>query len=325
MRRTLLCVLLSLVLCAAAPLSFAEERAVSGFVMEVQNFAEMEQRFRERGFSGDVSSVALSYTQTFALAIEEAVRLMPDVSLQMQEAAELVEDTDQMVSAVQYLLEVALLLQENFPDVFVFNMEMAQAHAETGFGYAIAEPELWLWAANAQGVMLPIYFHDETTGELVDGVYLLNVINSANGGVYYALYNDVETVVEYLMSVELNSGSSLFQQTVIQWYIDNFVEQGTSEAEGGNAPDAGDISETTTPESAKDTDTQDYIGFAKVTASGSANVRKAGNGESEVVGAVIEGSSYKVLSIDENGWYELLLSDGATGFISPKLVKFTER
>lgn len=316
-----LCVLLSLMLCVAASLSFAEEQTVSGFVMEKQMFAEMVQRFRTRGFAADVNSVTLSQTQLYTLAVEAPDRLMPDVALQMSEAAEISEDVEEMTATVQYLLEIALLLQEKFPEVFVFNVDMVQAHVETGFGYAIAEPELWLWADNAQGVMLPVFFHDETTGELIDGVYLLNAVNLSEGGVYYTLYNDAETVVDYLMSVELNSGKSLFQRMVIQWYITSFVEQGIA----GDEKVANTADDGAAGEKGEDAGTQAYIGFARITASDSANVRSEGNGEAAIVGAVRAGNTYKVLSVSESGWYELLLTDGTTGYVSPKLVDYTER
>ena len=62
------------------------------------------------------------------------------------------------------------------------------------------------------------------------------------------------------------------------------------------------------------------MGWIVIRAHSSANVRREGTIESEVVHIVREGDWYPVLSIAESGWYEIQITRNLTGFISPKLV-----
>ena len=64
----------------------------------------------------------------------------------------------------------------------------------------------------------------------------------------------------------------------------------------------------------------EYLGWIFIQANGSANVRKKDAVESEVVHIVQEGTWYLVLSVSDNGWYEIQISENLTGFISPRLV-----
>ena len=57
---------------------------------------------------------------------------------------------------------------------------------------------------------------------------------------------------------------------------------------------------------------------------GSVNVRKSPSSDSERIGAATPDSVFPLVSISENGWYEIRLRDGTTGFISPNLGRIVE-
>lgn len=57
---------------------------------------------------------------------------------------------------------------------------------------------------------------------------------------------------------------------------------------------------------------------------GSVNVRKSPSSDSERIGAAAPDSVFPLVSISENGWYEIRLRDGTTGFISPNLGRIVE-
>lgn len=65
------------------------------------------------------------------------------------------------------------------------------------------------------------------------------------------------------------------------------------------------------------------IGTATVTARNYLNVREGGSTGYPIITTVPEGASYPVISQARSGWYELLLPDGRTGFVSNNLVDFT--
>ncbi|MBQ8093707.1 MAG: SH3 domain-containing protein [Clostridia bacterium] len=58
---------------------------------------------------------------------------------------------------------------------------------------------------------------------------------------------------------------------------------------------------------------------------GKINVRKTPDSSSERVGVLSENSLFPLLSIAENGWYEIEMRDGTTGFISPNLAKIVKQ
>lgn len=62
-----------------------------------------------------------------------------------------------------------------------------------------------------------------------------------------------------------------------------------------------------------------YLGWIVIQANNSANVRREDSVDSEVVHIVRDGDWYPVLSVSENGWYEIRISKDKSGFVSPKL------
>ena len=65
------------------------------------------------------------------------------------------------------------------------------------------------------------------------------------------------------------------------------------------------------------------IGTVTVTANNYLNVREGGSTSYARITTIPTGSSYPVLSIAQSGWYEILLPDGRTGYVSNNLVDFT--
>ena len=58
-----------------------------------------------------------------------------------------------------------------------------------------------------------------------------------------------------------------------------------------------------------------------IRSSGSVNVRAEPNKDAKKVGIAQAGGNYPLVSSAENGWLEIRLEDGETGYISPKMVK----
>lgn len=84
--------------------------------------------------------------------------------------------------------------------------------------------------------------------------------------------------------------------------------------------------DTSVPETADDEGQNASEGTAgdslgRIVVTESANARRGGGTDFDVVGKVRAGEAYEVLEIADNGWYGFLL-DGQTAFVSPKMVKF---
>lgn len=318
--RKLLLLLLTLVLVFPAVSVAEETTTVTGYVMERAAFYQMEEAFRTLTFEKEMHSIELTGTQTLMYIPQKTNAMVPSLTVLIQEPVGLADDVDEMVSIVQSVLDTLLYLQSGNPDAFLFNHDLAAEYEETGMSFAVAEPEVWLWADDGRSVMLPIYFYDNTNGNIIGDVYLFTITHVSESSGYCALYTDPEPVVDYLMSVEMNTASSAFQSTVIGWYLANFVEdetraQGTDTAEnslGEAAPVTGNETEAAGgPE-------------AVVIAVRSGNARSEGDTNAKIVGVVQKGQVYDVLSVSSKGWYEIELSSGERAYISPALVEKTK-
>ena len=62
----------------------------------------------------------------------------------------------------------------------------------------------------------------------------------------------------------------------------------------------------------------------RITSSGEANLRASDSADSERVTTAAPGATFLYLSTTENGWYQLLLDDGRTAYVSGKLAKLVE-
>lgn len=300
-----LCILLVALLLAATP-ALAEEVEVAGYVLEADAFAAMEEGFRTAAFDGEMYTVELTETQTLMFVPEETEHIVPSFTVMIREPVALVDDLDEMVAIVQSMLEMMQMQQGLHPEAMAFNNEMVQPYLETGLGFAVADRSIWLWAEDGSGMMLPIYLHDATTNALADSLYLLSICRASADSGYYALYNEAAQVVEYLSHVEIRSDASTFQQALALWYMESFV----SEADLAAAQ-----AEASAPE------TEANVGDrVRVTTNGG-NARAEGSEDAEVVQRIAQGKEYTVVSVTDQGWYEIELEDGQTAFISSKIVE----
>jgi hypothetical protein len=277
------------------------DKMVRGFVIDNDVFFALEETFRMTDFSGEMSSVDLSETQTLVFDSKPVDRLLPTLSVTLSEADPFSEDADELASTLGSIIGVMQYLQEQFPDTFLFNDEMASEYETSGLGYLVAEPELWLWPDSAGAVFIPVCFYENARGTLVDDMYLLEVLAVEDGGLCYILYNDPQRVADYMEHVTVNADASAFQYALAFWYLKNYMLTAIDiEQEEGAA------------------------GMLRVLNT-LCFVREFSDSSSRIVSRVKRGEWYPVLSIAENGWYEIRLTDGSIGYISSNLVEFFPR
>lgn len=93
------------------------------------------------------------------------------------------------------------------------------------------------------------------------------------------------------------------------------------EAKLGGAPMAQPAEgETETDQAAS----QDGMGTITVTSESAVNVRTGGSTDHEIVSKVSPGETFQCIGQDASGWYEILLPDGRSAFISPKMATLAE-
>lgn len=303
--------LLLILLVCAPTISHGEE--VDGHILDNETFFATEIGYRRKWFDRALSSVSISDTQSFFFVPDTEEHLLANLTLVSSTDAAVVKTAEDAVESIGQLVSIAKAVQDGLKDGIAFSYSLLGKHAATGIGYLVGDEDIWLWSENRQAVMLPIVFYDETSGDLVDDVYLMVVAKAAEGNGYVALYNDKEIVADYLTQVEVNSEASDFQRVIIQWFVHNYDEiMGSANVSEENAP----VSDGMTRDS--------YIGIVTVTSNKSINVREEATQDSELAGVVRSGQWFYVLSIAENGWYEIQLAYGVTGYVSPILVKFTK-
>jgi len=303
MKRTLALCLALLALLWAIPPAIAEDvTVVRGFVIEDGVFRAMDETFRQ-DISGVMSSIALNETQTLTFRPGLTDRLLPNLAVTVAGADSFAEDVETLAATVGSLIETLQVLQQQFPEAFLFNDEKAQAYAAVGLSYLVAEPELWLWPESAYAVLVPVCFYENEGGQLVDGIYLLEVTATSGGTLCYILYNDPQHVADYMAHMTVSADQSPFQHALAFWYVQNYLEQVLEEA--GGAPE------------------EATVGTVQVIHSSDVNVRPTSDAASRAVAWAKPGAEYPVLSVAENGWYRIRCTDGVTGYISPNLVRFT--
>ena len=271
---------------------------VRGYVIENDVFFTMEENFRQADFSGEMGSVDLSETQTLLFNPTPVDRLLPALSVTITDADPFSEDADALAATLGSLIGVMQYLQEQFPDSFLFNEEMAAPYEDAGISYLVAEPEIWLWPSSAGAVLMPVCFYENRRGTLIDDMYLMEVMAVEDGGLCYILYNDPQHVADYIEHVTITADDSAFQYALAFWYLKNYMLSSTDiEQEEG------------------------ALGMLRVTNT-LCFVRASSDTGSRIVARVRRGEWYPVLSEAENGWLEIRLTDGTVGFISPNLVEF---
>ena len=96
-------------------------------------------------------------------------------------------------------------------------------------------------------------------------------------------------------------------------------EEGTQQKESAPAESA-----PTKTESVKEEAELNETRSIRTQKDGSVNVRKSPSSDSERIASAAPDSVFPLISISENGWYEIRLRDGTTGFISPNLGRIIE-
>lgn len=204
----------------------------TGVRLSDEVFAQIEDSFFVDAFGGALSSIELNDTMTFTFVPEPTDGLLPNLFLESHDTISPSEDAEEMVAVVysiietaQYLQgELAANLQEELPGAFIFNEAKAESYAETGLGFAIADPALWLWAESGIGVMLPVYFHQQTEGALADEVYILTIMAPPGEKTYYSLYSNPAYVAEYMRHVSLDATASHFELALLVWFVENYQD-----------------------------------------------------------------------------------------------------
>ena len=79
-------------------------------------------------------------------------------------------------------------MQEQFPEAFLFNNEMAMPYIERGLSYAVAEADIWLWPESMAAVLVPMCFYENEESALIDSMYLLEVLALEDESLRYILY-----------------------------------------------------------------------------------------------------------------------------------------
>lgn len=293
MEKSILCIIivLSFLLCGSSACAVGVE-------LTDEAFRQLDEGFFADSFGGEVGTVAISDTLAFSFAYEEPNGLMPGLFIQSTEGMSIPEAPDEMLTVVLSIIETAQYLQSEFPEVFIFNAALAESYGETGLGFTIAEPELWIWSSTKDGVLLPLYFHEQAEGAMADEVYLLSLTQQSGGNAYYALYANPSYVVEYMKRIPLDASQSQFQVALMVWLVEKYV---LDDAQAGQE----------TAQSEEDT-------MVVVTAE-KANIRASADADADLVASVYKNQQLKLLSVADNGWYEVETADGVRGFISPKL------
>lgn len=315
MKKTSYMLVLMLVFLVPAS-AMANDAAVSGFVLNTDVFYTLESELRQAALDRPLKSANLTDTITLFFDGEISDHLLPNLALIDTQTTSLAEDVPSMVEMVQGIVTTLQTLQASFPDAFLFNTEMVAPYIETGVSVMVGGAEIWLWAQNGLAVMLPLYFASEENGAMLDNPYLLTLVTTNDNGSYYTLYNDPNLLMQYVAQVEFSSEGSDFQHQFVVWYLSVHMNGSGDETKPATTGNLQEENMQDKPEEGK------YLGTVTVKAPSSANVRAAADTGSDVVEVVKNGHRYNVLSIAENGWYEIELRDGRTGFIAPSLVIF---
>lgn len=176
----------------------------------------------------------------------------------------------------------------------------------------------------------PIRYNDETRA-LVHTLhhkegYYSQVTNTSGEDIYmdfllYQIQTDDEEVYEdatYLFAcfmLKNNDGTpNIFYFFSADQALTSQIEQILS---NGSVPKFD--GQETTAEEVVPSDAQ-----VKIRDDGGVNVRKESNSDSAKVGTAKAGATYPLLSVADNGWYEIQLSDGTTGYVSPKMSSLVE-
>ena len=64
--------------------------------------------------------------------------------------------------------------------------------------------------------------------------------------------------------------------------------------------------------------------YIRIKGNGKANIRAKADTDSKVVGAASPNRKYKLISVTDNGWFEIQADDGVIGFVHPNMAEIAE-
>ena len=163
--------------------------------------------------------------------------------------------------------------------------------------YAISMLQAVAGDAVGGETLVPLVFLD-TAGKSVDGkVYMLNCVWNEEMGSAWLCADDALTY-EMLQTVTAAGEDAARDNAYIQPWLDAYA--------GVNG------------------DAQAGTGQVLVLGSGAVNVRGEPNADAAIVGKAKTGQTYASQGADPGtGWYAITLENGASGYISPKMVEYT--
>jgi len=264
---------------------------ISGYMIKDDIFYTLGDSYFQSCFIGTMSKVTLNEMQEMVFNPARLERLLPNLYITLPQ---LELDADVVSDIVKFILGITSNLQEKYPDSFLFNAQMMTDLAEAGLGYLVAEPDIWLRPETYTAAMIPMCFYNHENGELVDGMYLLEITTTEDGAFRCALYSDPEHIIDYMVYVTIDSGKSSFQNALAQWYLVNYPIVKWQNFVIGTV---------------RITNAVSYVGDED-------------NLNARVVARVQQGEELPVLFTTENGWYLVRCMENVFGYISPMGVEF---
>lgn len=268
--------------------------AQAGATLDDNTFYDLEAGFYGDAFHGTLQRLELSPKRMLLFVPGAATHFMPNLVMMDPDAGMPADDFDSVNGILDDIVSSVMSAQSEHEDIFLFNDAMAEPYAENGLVVSLGDAQTWRWAEDGMGLMAPFYFQDATSFVRVDNPYLLSIVASEGDGTRYALYNEPRVVLSYLQQVALDPDASAFQAELAQWQA--------------QSPTVAALGES--------------LGTVTVMSERGANVRAQSNTDAEIVEGVRPGQTFSVVSIAPNGWYEIALGDGRTGFIAPGMVSF---
>ena len=142
---------------------------------------------------------------------------------------------------------------------------------------------------NSEALVFGLIDHD-TGMPLENTLYMLMRFQFTSGSTGICLCTDQEIIKAYVETAEYDLSQSIWAQHV-QW-----------------------LNETQ----------QASVGQVRVRKGTSINVRERASADSRLVGTAQSGGVYPCLSVEDNGWCQIVLEDGTVGYVSGKLVSIVK-
>jgi len=283
-------------------LASADEQTSPGVSIEDAAFFALGDSFFKSQFAGYVNTAKISETMTLMYNPNRGNRLLPNLLLTITEVDELELNLDTVKNNALTILQVMDALQKKFPDAPVFNLQMVGDMEESNLGYMVPDEQgIWLWSQSHNAVIVPVALFNGETGELVDGMYLLEIVISEDEHIVRcALYNDAQYVAEYMDYVSVDPDRSEFEAALQQWYLQNYLFIHWEDSVIGTVRIIKSVAYVV--------DNPDFTAFP---------VARVYQGEEYQVG------QYHVGGKEECGWFLIRCADDKFGYLPETAVEFT--